>query len=216
MSLFDPWRDWFRQILPKLNRRHKESPLQDILNKALIGSVKTTGALDLKGITLHYSADRDVPRTVASLIKAGLGYHYLIGRNGMIYPLAEDTHALAHAGTASWHGYSPNRHHVAICVMSWGKLTIKNGTLATWTGAPLPPEEVRTLGDGSQWDKATIEQEASLLRLLYHYTTERGVDPDHLCGHSECCFPKGRKSDPGGVLALPLPKIREMLSARNC
>jgi N-acetyl-anhydromuramyl-L-alanine amidase AmpD len=179
------------------------------IEKLLLGSVPTHGLLTLGGITVHYAADRDVARTVASLVKGGLGYHYLINRNGTIFKLAEDSQMLYHAGNAAWRGKYPNRHHVAICLMSWGKLTIRDGKFFAWNGTELPVEEVRTRGDLT-WDKATLAQEQALMDLLETYV-KKGVDPEDICGHDECCIPKGRKIDPGGTLSLPVAEIRRLL-----
>ena len=207
MFSFGPWRAAVRKILQKVIGRNKETPSMK-LEKALLGSVKVFGKLTPSGVTIHYSADREVTRTVASLVQSGLGYHYLIGRNGTIYQLSNDTDALAHAGKAEWRGKSPNRNHVSICIMSWGKLAQKNGKFYSWSGVELPIEEVR-LRDNEYWDKATEEQEAALMDILEHYV-KRGVLPEDICGHDECALPRGRKSDPGGVLLMDMALLRDL------
>lgn len=179
-------------------------------DKRFLGMLRTRANLAASGITIHYSADRDVGRTIATLVRSDLGYHFLIARDGTIFQLADTRFTVAHAGKAQWLGKSPNSHHIAVCIMSWGKLTKENGQYLTWAKGKLPEAEVREK-DGSYWDMATVEQEKMLTLLLKNFVID-GIDPESICGHDEAALPLGRKTDPGATLALTMPEIRSFLT----
>lgn len=158
------------------------------------------------GITIHYTASRDVNSTHAALMKNGLNYHLMIDRLGLVTQCAVLTHSVYHAGKARWNEQSPNRKHISIALLNWGKL--ENGR--AWTGQGIPKEDIRTLKDGSQWHKATIAQENTLLDMCKWFTC-LGIPRENVCGHDECAIPKGRKLDPGGVLSFSMDQFRDLL-----
>lgn len=162
--------------------------------------------LDAGGVTLHYTADAKLDRVVESLSDSGLRYHLAIDRNGDICQLAPLTICVDHAGRAAWNGKSPNRHHVAIALVSWGKL-IKH---EAWTGEKILPSE-RSWRNDSFWHAATAEQLASLEKICL-WLVSKGIEPKDFCGHDECCLPLGRKVDPGGVLPFTMDQLRSRLS----
>ena len=160
------------------------------------------------GITVHYTADRDAARTVRSLVSSGLGYHFLIGRDGTIFQLADTSLGLSHAGKAIWNGASPNRSHVAISMLSWGKLVeLAKGAYVSWNGLAIKPNEISNK-DGHFWDFCPLPQEASLVALLIALCFDAKINPANICGHSECAIPSGRKADPGGVLSHTMDELR--------
>ena len=185
-------------------------------NRSKMGSVPVAGNFSgLKephGITIHYSADRNIDRVIKALSNKGLGYHFLIGNDGKIFQLTKLTNRVWHAGKAKWQGLSPNYEHIAISIISWGALSWDR---LTWTGKQI--EKKRTairpaINDVSvPWDIATLKQEKSLMKLLDWFVL-KGIDPESICGHDECCIPWGRKIDPGGVLSEPVYRIRRLLA----
>lgn len=180
-------------------------------DKRFLGMLRTRGNLQASGITIHYSADRDVARTMATLIKSELGYHFLIARDGTTFQLVDTSFSVAHAGKAEWLGKSPNSHHIAICLMSWGKLIKKEDEYLNWASGKIAPHEVRTkMGDSTYWDKFTPEQE-KMLRLLLRNFIFAGIDPSGICGHDESAIPFGRKTDPGASLSMSMPELRASL-----
>lgn len=160
------------------------------------------------GITLHYSAARNLSATLGALAANKLKYHIIITREGSIVQIARLDHRVNHAGKASWHGKSPNRSHWAVCILSWGML---DDLGRTWTGIPLSPKEIQYQGN-TYWDSATIEQEASLNLFLRWAVSSYGIPASGVCGHDECCIPFGRKKDPGGIFSFSLPALRGSLA----
>lgn len=158
------------------------------------------------GITIHYTASGSVESAHNALKDRGLNYHFIIDRNGDVVQSAKLTHSVYHAGKAMWNGASPNRKHVAIALVSWG--FVSSGR-ETWAGTFVPYNSVRER-DGKTWHKATAVQEAKLI-LLCRWLVQQGINPENVCGHDECCIPAGRKSDPGGVLSMPVSKLRQLL-----
>lgn len=176
------------------------------------------GPLDALGVTVHYTADGTVTQTVDALKKAGLGYHVIIDRDGMVYQTTYLSQRVHHAGEASWLGKSPNRHHVAVAVSSWGVVGLKDKKYTTWAGREIPATEVArrkgNLGPGDyNWHAATGAQERALLMFL-RWCVMKGISPDAVCGHDECATPKGRKADPGGVLSLTMAEVRNVLKSK--
>jgi len=159
------------------------------------------------GVTIHYTASRDLKSTHNTLLERGLNYHMIIDRDGMVTQTAIMTQRVHHAGPAAWRGKSPNRHHIAIALLNWGRLN--NGR--TWAGQGIPREDIVTK-KGVQWHKATAQQERALLEVC-RWLVCMGIDPDMICGHDECCLPKGRKTDPGGILSYSMPKLRRLVTS---
>lgn len=154
------------------------------------------------GVTIHYTADDSLERSISALRMAGLGYHIIIDRDGSTYQCAPFTDRVYHAGKALWHGYKPNSSHIAISLISWGKLS--HGK--SWRGDVVPEAEIAERW-GGQWHEATPVQGQVLMNLL-RWLVEAGIDPRHICGHDECALPPGRKVDPGGVLSKTMAEIR--------
>lgn len=189
--------------------RERYMNIADVDNRFL-GKIVTNGDLKPLGVTVHYSADRDVARTVRSLVDSGMGYHFLIDREGTVFQLADTKRSVAHAGKALWRTLSPNKYHIAVSLQSWGKLELFGQTYMTWAGGKIPIGEVRTLEDGTHWDAATPKQEKSLIRLLRSFV-QKGIEADRICGHDESALPRGRKLDPGGTLSLSMQALRAKL-----
>lgn len=169
-----------------------------------------------KGIVIHHSADRDLGRVQISLETRGLGYHLIIARDGSITQHAWLDHGVWHAGKALWMGYSPNTYFLSISLLSWGEIKRDGKVFKTWSGAVLPDSEVvervsNVNGQKYYWDAATPEQLASLSRLC-QWCIDNGVPIKNICGHDECAIPKGRKSDPGGVLPMTMQEYRDFLA----
>lgn len=163
------------------------------------------------GVTVHYTASRNISSTIKELASKNLGYHLIIDRNGAIYQCAELIYQLNHAGRALWNGKSPNREHLAVALVSWGWVKrLAPGAFVSWSGRTIATEECAHR-QGQWWDAATPEQELALLKFL-RWAILQGVGVSEICGHDECVLPKGRKVDPGGVLSLSMSEIRGLLS----
>lgn len=158
------------------------------------------------GITIHYTADNDLTRSINSLRAINLGYHILIDKDGSCYQGAPFTDRVYHAGKATWLGYKPNSSHVALSLVSWGKLS--HGK--SWRGDKIPEQEIAER-QGGQWHKATDAQEKSLFDILKWFI-DQGIDPRHICGHDECALPPGRKVDPGGILKMSMHEVRKQFN----
>lgn len=157
------------------------------------------------GITVHYTADDSLERSINSLRVANLGYHILIDRYGVCHQAALFTEHVYHAGKALWLGNRPNSTHIAVSLVSWGKLS--HGK--SWRGDVIPESEI-TERQGGQWHKATEAQETALMDLL-KWLVGQGIDSRHICGHDECAIPPGRKVDPGGILQMTMADYRRFL-----
>jgi hypothetical protein len=165
-----------------------------------------------KGVTVHYTASPDIGSTINELASKNLGYHLIITQDGTVHQCGELTHKMNHAGKALWNEQSPNSHHLAVAVVSWGWVKeLAPGAYASWSGTTLPTDScVRRRG--KYWHMATALQEEALMEVL-RWCHAQGISQNDICGHSECALPKGRKSDPGGVLELEMAGIRDLLTA---
>lgn len=164
------------------------------------------------GVTIHYAADRNVERTLSWLKREDLCYHILINREGEIIQTAFLTNTVNHAGHAEWNGLRLNKNHIAIALMSWGKLKEQCGNYYSWSNEKIKKEDTASRpnfkGEIGIWDKATNKQEAVLQKVLSWFLTV-GIEPENICGHDEAAIPSGRKEDPGGVLSISVKEIRE-------
>lgn len=161
------------------------------------------------GVTLHYTADDSLARSISALRHAGLGYHLLVDKYGIIHQGAPFTDRVYHAGKAMWLGNRPNATHLAVSLVSWGKLT--GGK--SWRGDEVPEHEI-VERQGGQWHAASRAQEESI-EIILEWMVDQGIDPRHICGHDECAIPPGRKIDPGGVLSVSTHEIREGFISRR-
>jgi len=182
----------------------------DILN---VGKWENGGPI---GITIHYSAERGLVKTVKAMARSKLGYHILIARDGTVHQTAYMDRIVNHAGPAMWNHFSPNKNHLAVCVLSWGELTKEDKFFKNWVGGNIPENEAafRPANNGTMawWDSATVAQEIALMRFLKWAIKVFGIHPKNICGHDECALPQGRKIDPGGVLPYRMNDLRRMLT----
>jgi N-acetyl-anhydromuramyl-L-alanine amidase AmpD len=162
------------------------------------------------GITLHHTADRSLPHVIQYGIAENVGYHLIIDRDGSIHQTANLNYKIYHAGKAMWLKESPNRNHIAVAVVSWGRVERIGDEFKSWTGAKIPHDLVAHR-EGGYWDQATSIQESALWTVIKWLVKEFKIDPRKICGHSECAIPKGRKDDPKGVLSLTMDEIRQGL-----
>ncbi len=165
-----------------------------------------------QGVTVHYSADRDLQRVIRTLHERGLNYHLIIDREGKVHQLCYLDRRVNHAGPSLWRQQSCNRWHAAVCILNWGQL--KKGAM-TWNDIPLPAEDIARRPENvsfkmTLWDAATPAQEASLLMVLRWFVAMK-VDPRNIVGHDESAIPPGRKVDPGGALSWTMEDLRNSL-----
>lgn len=205
-----------RQLGPS-PKGHRVSQLPEYYPKAEQGYLgRLRGRpekLSANGVTVHYTADRDVNRTIAALGSSGLGYHIMIDRCGRVLQLVPFSSRMYHAGNARWRQLSPNRSHVAVSLVSWGKVKVlAPGAYVSWSGHTVPTDDVIEF-NGAHWDKATKAQLVSLVDILIWFC-QQGIDVDDMCGHDECAVPAGRKDDPGGILGRSMKDVRDALKRR--
>lgn len=217
--------------LPAQDARQKDdtqgrpSPQEDVMSfpqkypKAshlYLGTLKAVGPFAAgkpSGITVHYTADRDLARSMKALQARELAYHVLIDRHGAAYQTVDLTSRVWHAGKAMWLGEAPNHTHLAVSLVSWGELEeLAAGAYQAWNGTAVPTSDVASRL-GGHWDAATAAQEASLVEFLA-WACSLGIAPEAITGHDECCVPKGRKVDPGGVLSTPMEGLRDAVRSR--
>jgi N-acetyl-anhydromuramyl-L-alanine amidase AmpD len=165
------------------------------------------------GVVIHYTADRNLVEGVKSLVARKLGYHLIIDRDGGVYQMTSLDRKCWHAGSALWHGRSPNHHFLAVSLVSWGFL--KPMTFESYAGTKIRIEDVEQRPDNVKgivqpWDAATDLQLVALDEVL-RFCITNGIEPEMICGHDECALPFGRKLDPGGVLPWSMAKLRERL-----
>lgn len=170
------------------------------------------------GVTVHYSADRNIERVINWLQQEKLGYHLLIDRDGSVIQTCFFDKRVNHSGNSKWNNLNTNHHHVSICLISWGKLTKDHDIYYSWSGIEIDYKSVELRpdinGKSGFWDIATKEQEISLLKILKWFISYN-IDPINICGHDESSIPKGRKQDPGGVLSLSMEAIRNLLKNKE-
>jgi N-acetyl-anhydromuramyl-L-alanine amidase AmpD len=182
-------------------------------SKLLNPTALSVGPMLPLGVCIHYLADRDITRAIESLTGANLGYHLIIDRDGKITQTTYFNLRVNHAGLASWNNLSPNRSFISVALASWGYLTDDH---KSWNGLVLPEKDIaKRKGNLDQkiycWDKATIEQEKSLEKILL-WLISKGIDVKNICGHDESALPLGRKQDPGGVISKPMKELRAYLA----
>jgi len=171
------------------------------------------------GITIHYSAERGLVKTVKAMARSKLGYHILIARDGTAHQTAYMDRTVNHAGPAMWNHFSPNKNHLAVSVLSWGELTKNEKIFTNWAGGMVLASEAayRPANSGTMawWDSATVAQEIELMRFLRWAMKTFGIHPKNICGHDETALPKGRKIDPGGVLSHRMNDLRKILATEG-
>ena len=154
------------------------------------------------GITVHYTADNDFERVKRAMKAEVIGYHLVITKDGKIHQTSRLDKTVDHAGKALWQRQSPNRCHIAISIVSWGKL---NSEKKSWNGELCPAAIMR---NGAWYDSATSEQEESLVKLCKYFRDKIRLPFDSIAGHDEVCIPKGRKVDPGNVMSFDMEALR--------
>jgi N-acetyl-anhydromuramyl-L-alanine amidase AmpD len=166
-------------------------------------------SLKPSGVTVHYTADGSLERLKREMGATKIGYHLIIDRDGTIIQTASMLKRVNHAGLASWNGKSPNRTHLAVAFISWGRL---NAQGQAWTGLQIQNPVTRAQG---MWDAASPAQEKSLTKVLTHLINEYKISPLEICGHDECSLPTGRKIDPGGSLSKSMAQLRNDLMIKK-
>lgn len=180
-------------------------PFADVYGALDSISIKPFPSTGPSGITIHYTADDSLVRVKKEMVSCNIGYHLLFDKDGKVHQTSRLDHTVNHAGVATWRGISPNRHHLALAVISWGKL---DANKKSWSGADVSAPALR---NGSWWDACTSAQEASLIKACRYLVNRFNMCQDSLCGHDECALPKGRKIDPGNVMTFTMTDLRHML-----
>lgn len=190
----------FPETYPRADRRY-------------LGALKGVSDLKPSGVTVHYTADRDLQRTIRALAARDLAYHLIVDRDGTVYQMVPLTKTVWHAGKATWGSASPNRSHLSISLMSWGEVErLAPGAFETWNGLAIPTADVEDRR-GAFWDAATPAQEVALVEALV-WACGLGIAVGNICGHDECALPKGRKIDPGGVISKTMEELRAAVAHR--
>lgn len=162
------------------------------------------------GAVVHYTAGGSSEGTISHLKKIGLGYHFLIERDGSIIQCAPLTHIVYHAGKSNWCGRTAlNNAFIGIALCSWGRVEQKGETFFAYPknfGHPLPKSQyIITKWNGEWWEGPYYKQVQSLVALC-HWFVSQGRSWENIIGHDECS-PK-RKIDPGGILNMSMSHFR--------
>ena len=168
-------------------------------------SKKPFSCIGPTGITVHYTADDDIERVKRSMKESVIGYHFLISKDGKIHQTSRIDKTVDQAGRAIWQRKSPNRTHIAISLVSWGRL---NEEKNSWTGKHVSDAVFRF---GYWWDSASKEQEESIVKLCKYIRDNVRIPFDSIAGHDEICIPKGRKIDPGHVMSFDIEALRRKI-----
>lgn len=177
------------------------------------------------GAVIHFTSGRfendmeDAINTGIWMAKEGYG-SFIITRTGKVIQSAPLDKWCYHAGESYNEelGKSLSSKLVGIEIQSAGLLDkIKDDFYPWWDRKnPIPKENVRydalAVVPG-YYHKYTTQQEKALLDLLCWLKSN---NPDvfsfnHVLGHDEIAIPKGRKSDPGGCLSMPMSAYRNFL-----
>lgn len=161
-----------------------------------------------RGVTVHYTASGCLNSALNAMQQSGLGYHFLIDRDGSIIQTSPLNHRTDHAGKAEWNEDRPNRSHISVSLVSWGLL---NERSENYLGKVV--ESVKR--DGKMWHPATKAQEASVLDLCKKIMVAFKISHQNICGHDECCLPRGRKSDPGSIMSFDMKELRKRLEPQT-
>jgi N-acetylmuramoyl-L-alanine amidase len=120
-------------------------------------------------VVIHYDSSETVRETIRYLKRKRNAYHYVIGKDGVIYKLIDPKYEARHAGLSYWHGYLRLNHYsIGICLSGSGTVP--------YTDAQY----------------ASLNWLLSSLRGQYP-----DIDSTKIVGHSDIAFPRGRKQDPG-------------------
>ena len=204
----------FTSIPPKVIRK-PQGKKNVIYPNAKLGFLKPMfqGAMIPKGIYLHYTAGDSAKSSITFLVKKQLGYHLMIDRDGSVTQMYDLVSTVYYAGSAVWNDLSPNRFFISIAICSYGLLTPMEKDKDSFENVYGQQVDSAIYRRGNYWEPATHEQEDELIRLCTWLCKEFSISPDNICGHDECCVPKGRKIDPGGVLGFSMENFRGMISS---
>lgn len=177
-------------------------PYADVFESLDTISINPFTAFGPSGITVHYSANPNLKSLKREMIETKIGYHFLINKDGKIHQTSRMDYTVNHAGKAMWLKESPNRAHIAIAVLSWGRLDKEK---RAWNGDVVPDAVFR---NGYFWDSTTQVQEEALVTICKYMATKFKMPLNSACGHDECCIPLGRKIDPGNVMSFDMTELR--------
>ena len=126
----------------------------------------------IKSIIIHYTGMKDFQSALKRLCdkKSKVSCHYLIGRNGQIINLVNESYRAWHAGISYWRGVK----------------NINNCSIGI---------ELENPGHEFGYKSFTKRQMLSLIYLCKKIKKKYNIDPDWVLGHSDIA-PK-RKKDPG-------------------
>lgn len=123
-------------------------------------------------VVLHYTGMQSAEAALERLTdpEAQVSAHYLIGEDGAVWQLAEESQRAWHAGVSHWRGVDGvNDHSIGIELVNPGH---------EWGYRPFPDAQIDTL--------------ATLLAAI---TGRYGLPPSAIVAHSDVA--PGRKEDPG-------------------
>lgn len=190
-------------------------------------SMKTRGKYrtksgQAKGLIVHYTAGRNNGLgTLNSLAKRGLGC-LVMTEDGAIHRASSQAmnRVAYHAGTSEKYGAKGMSFYcMGMEICNAGLLESKGDKFVSWFGETYDRSEVRTVQKsqggylrGGDYHAYTKAQEDALINFcLWQKSVNPEFDFDWVLGHDEVAVPRGRKSDPGGSLSMPMPAFRQKL-----
>lgn len=161
------------------------------------------------GVVLHYTASGNLSGTLNHLQSTGLGYHFLIDREGGIVQTADLFKGTAHC-KANHRGLSCNRNYLGIALVSWGLLKQREGNFYAWPNEHSIEvnESFVTYSKAQYWHAASDEQMTSLIMLTRDLVSHFGISSANVIGHHEV---DKAKSDPGGSLLVSMDVFRFLM-----
>lgn len=179
-----------------------------------------------QGAVIHYTAGRDGVGAIEQGVVNGYCY-FVITKDGTVwqsFPLDEWGF---HAGKSTWPGLGDgvSDNLVGIEVCNSGVLEVRGELYKPWYESNpekfLKSSEVTVVPQTSKYpapgayERFTDAQMGSLRSLCFwlYQNNPEVFSLDLVLGHDEVCVPKGRKTDPGGAIHLPMPQFRAELKA---
>lgn len=200
---------------------HEPTMVTHAIKMKTRGKYRTKSGMP-KGLIVHYTAGRNNGGgTIASMAKRGLGC-LVMTEDGTIHQSNHQkiNQVAYHAGTSEKYGVKGLSFYcMGMEICNAGLLEAKGDKFVSWFGEKYDRDEVRTVQKssggylrGGDYHKYTKAQEDALINFcLWQKATNPEFDFDWVLGHDEVASPRGRKSDPGGSLSMPMPALRQKL-----
>ncbi len=160
-------------------------------------------------IILHYTANCYLSKTIKMFLNYAkpVSAHYVIGANGSIVQMIDESKRAWHAGIGSWNKNNQlNTYSIGIEITNPGYTEKKTNPCSIFDPA-IWNETTNQQVTGSlfYWQPFTTQQIDSVISLCSEIVQRYNIPPHHIVGHSDIA--PGRKLDPGPL--FPWKKLAE-------